>query len=574
MDIYQSSQRDHSVMIQPAMHPILDICKSIYSLHLTPTHSAMNSRAVSMTPLHVERFTILALEKGSLTIRPKSTLAIELNEQQETWQLQSGEILFIHPQDKLQLSYSGFGFLHIITCERYELVTDCADQMSYQLSYQSLPEHGYIVSQHTQHLFACIQDMKQCVNQDNDHMHILLHELFQLIGTTDNDHDRKRLTRSMQQVASYIRHASEKGLTRENVAVQTGLHPHYFSEVFKKEIGYTFSDYLAIWRMNKAKEQLLCTEHTLHHIAEHIGYSDGIYLSKKFRSYTGITPGNFRARKGTKRIASFPFVGTLLALGITPLATVVEINQHSLLMEEELSTVPVWHIDKGQSHSPEDWQLRQPEQVNAEEIQLDLIIIADCVLEYPKLFRQLESIAPLFIVEWGRRNHIDEVLYLGQVLNRQEEAEQWVRQYHYQVEAARNELELEQITDQTVGLYEIRGAQQIAIWGESTRAGYNLYRALKLNPPERIRQEVLESGGFKFVHEQLLPHYAADHMFIVAPAYWLEQMEERMQQHPIWSQLPAVQKGQIYGLKLEEFGYDDGLALERQLRIQVNYLMH
>lgn len=570
MDIYQSSQRDHSFMIQPAMHPILDICKSIYSFNLTPTHSVMNNRAVFMTPLRAEHLTILALEKGTLTVRPKSTATIELSEPQEVWYLQAGDLLFVHPDVELQLSYSEEGFLHIISCERYELVHDYNNQISYQLCYQNLPKHGSILNRHTEHSFTLIQQMQRYADQDTEHNHVLLHQLWQQIESSYND---KYSTRSMQHIASYIRYASEQLLTRENVAAQTRLHPHYFSEVFKKEIGYTFSDYLAIWRINKAKEHLLCTDHTLHHIAEQIGYSDGIYLSKKFRSFTGMTPGTFRARKGTHRVASFPFVGTLLALGITPLATFFEINQHSMLIEEELSSVPIWHLDKGSNQLQSEWQLQLPE-TNVDDVQPDLIIIADCVLEHPKLFEQLKAIAPLFIVERGRRSHIDELLYLGQILNRQRQAEEWVRQYEYQIEAARNELELEQVTEQTVGLYEIRDKDQIAIWGESTRAGYNLYRSLQLNPPSSIRREVFEAGGFKCISEHLLPHYAADHMFIVAPAYWLKEMDSMMQQHPIWSQLPAVQNGQIYGLKLEEFGYDDGLALERQLHIQVNYLIN
>lgn len=572
MDIYETSQRNHSFMIQPAMHPILDICKSIYSFHLTPTHSVINNRAACMTPLCSEHVMILALEKGTLTVRPQSNVTIESQDQPEAWYLQAGELLFVHPDTELQLSYGEEGFLHIITCERYHLVQDCTNQMSYQLCYQSLPEHGTILSRNTEYVFTMIQQMLQCVDQDTEKTHVLLHKLLQRIECSSEGRNDKYVTRSMQQIASYIRYASEQVLTRENVAAQTNLHPHYFSEVFKKEIGYTFSDYLAIWRINKAKEHLLCTDNTLHHIAEEIGYSDGIYLSKKFRSFTGMTPGAFRAHKGTTRIASFPFVGTLLALGITPLATVFEINQHSKLLEEELSSVPIWNLHKGSQRLPTEWELQLPESA-VDDVQPDLIIIADCILEHPKVFEQLKAIAPLFIVERGIRSPIDEMLYLGEILNRQRQAEEWVRQYQYQIEAARHELEIEQVAQQTVGLYEICGDHQLTIWGENTRAGYNLYRALKLNPPFPIRHDVLEVGGFKLISEHLLPQYAADHMFIVAPEYWLEDMEAMMQQHPIWSQLPAVQNGQIYGLKLEEFGYDDGLALERQLRIQVNYLM-
>jgi iron complex transport system substrate-binding protein len=53
-------------------------------------------------------------------------------------------------------------------------------------------------------------------------------------------------------------------------------------------------DYLIQVRMNKAKELLLNTEHTLKEIAESVGYSDSYYFSRLFKKITGSAPTAFR----------------------------------------------------------------------------------------------------------------------------------------------------------------------------------------------------------------------------------------------------------------------------------------
>ena len=50
-------------------------------------------------------------------------------------------------------------------------------------------------------------------------------------------------------------------------------------------------------RMEKAKELLIYSRYSVSEIAEKLGYSDNTYFSNAFKSFTGVSPLNFRKNK-------------------------------------------------------------------------------------------------------------------------------------------------------------------------------------------------------------------------------------------------------------------------------------
>lgn len=75
------------------------------------------------------------------------------------------------------------------------------------------------------------------------------------------------------------------------------LTPEYLSNLFAKEIGETFSNYLKIVRLEKAKELLLTTNMKIYEIAYTVGYPDQKYFSKVFKEYTGVSAKKFVLNK-------------------------------------------------------------------------------------------------------------------------------------------------------------------------------------------------------------------------------------------------------------------------------------
>lgn len=80
----------------------------------------------------------------------------------------------------------------------------------------------------------------------------------------------------------------------DEVAEHLHLNPSYFSRLFKKETGMTFIEYVTSMKMERAKELLDATNHTVGEICERLGYDNQSYFIKTFKSYAGMTPAEYR----------------------------------------------------------------------------------------------------------------------------------------------------------------------------------------------------------------------------------------------------------------------------------------
>lgn len=65
--------------------------------------------------------------------------------------------------------------------------------------------------------------------------------------------------------------------------------PEYLSNLFAKETGISFSNYLKRIRIEKAKELILNTDMKIYEIACSVGYPDPKYFSKVFKEYAGVS---------------------------------------------------------------------------------------------------------------------------------------------------------------------------------------------------------------------------------------------------------------------------------------------
>jgi len=80
----------------------------------------------------------------------------------------------------------------------------------------------------------------------------------------------------------------------QRVAKHVHLHPSHLSEVFKKEVGLTFTDYVARQRMRHAAEILTTSPAKIADVAGAVGYEDVKYFSQMFKKHFGKTPSEYR----------------------------------------------------------------------------------------------------------------------------------------------------------------------------------------------------------------------------------------------------------------------------------------
>ncbi|WP_281889519.1 response regulator [Paenibacillus sp. YYML68] len=100
----------------------------------------------------------------------------------------------------------------------------------------------------------------------------------------------------MQRALDYISEHYNEALSLTDVCEQIGISPSYFSHLFKKVVGFNFSEYLTIYRVQQAKLLLTDTSMQVQDIARSVGIPDYKYFSKIFRKYAHVAPTEFRNR--------------------------------------------------------------------------------------------------------------------------------------------------------------------------------------------------------------------------------------------------------------------------------------
>ncbi|MGN1141706.1 MAG: helix-turn-helix transcriptional regulator [Oliverpabstia sp.] len=94
----------------------------------------------------------------------------------------------------------------------------------------------------------------------------------------------------------YIEQHIGDNLSRSILAKQVYLSEDYVSKVFMKATGMSITNYIAVRRIEKAKEYLKNTGHPISRIAVEVGYGNFSYFSKTFREQVGCTPNEYRSR--------------------------------------------------------------------------------------------------------------------------------------------------------------------------------------------------------------------------------------------------------------------------------------
>lgn len=99
----------------------------------------------------------------------------------------------------------------------------------------------------------------------------------------------------LKAIVAYVNDNFSSDLSVQGLAQHFYIHPNYISQLFRKEVGETFTAYLAKLRMNYACQLLRRTELPINEIAEKAGYEDYFYFTRLFKKMTGKTPTQYRS---------------------------------------------------------------------------------------------------------------------------------------------------------------------------------------------------------------------------------------------------------------------------------------
>ena len=102
----------------------------------------------------------------------------------------------------------------------------------------------------------------------------------------------------VRKAETYIAHHYALPLTVTDVAAFVGIDRSHLYTVFKQTLGVSPKEYLTEYRLRRACALLLEPALSVSAVANSVGFENNLYFSKVFRKRTGLSPSEYRARKG------------------------------------------------------------------------------------------------------------------------------------------------------------------------------------------------------------------------------------------------------------------------------------
>lgn len=237
----------------------------------------------------------------------------------------------------------------------------------------------------------------------------------------------------------------------------------------------------------------------------------------------------------------------------------------------------------------EEWSLGNPyldkektEQIkdvgypmNAEEV---LVLEPDLIItDSEEELAEMEKIAPTVFVPFNTNRDIkSSIRYFGEMLNRQDEAKEWITAFETEAAKQIERLKAAGIDmNASVGLFEFANGKVYAFGDNMGRGGQVLTSGLGFKQQEKL-QEVSDGQGWAEISIEALSEYAPDYMFITVYTANGEPSKdvEDMKKTSVWKSLPAVQNDRVIELPFEKIYYYDPAAVLQQLEIMTDSIIN
>lgn len=98
-------------------------------------------------------------------------------------------------------------------------------------------------------------------------------------------------------IKRYVYDNIEQNISLEDAAKFSNMSRSYFSYIFKKEMGDSFTNFVNRTKMEKARDLILTRNLKVYEAAERVGVKDEAYFSKLFKKYIGVSPGKIKSER-------------------------------------------------------------------------------------------------------------------------------------------------------------------------------------------------------------------------------------------------------------------------------------
>ena len=264
----------------------IPIAKYAYSHISLPT-----SHLLTATELHKE-FEMIYVKEGKADITVNHQL----------FNVRKGDLIFISPYSLHSVEIpAGETFSHICFCFDLSLLADV------NLTENLLDGIVYItnlVDNHSAHNYALrnmFLSIDEAMNSSLPYWELTVQGNINLLfayimqnSLTSSSALHSESRDFCIKVSKYLKDHYKEKLTSSTIAEELNFHQGYFCRIFKKNFAMCFSDYLNMYRLEKAKSLLTKSELSITDIAYEVGYDSPSYFTKIFRLQNSVSPKKFR----------------------------------------------------------------------------------------------------------------------------------------------------------------------------------------------------------------------------------------------------------------------------------------
>ena len=140
---------------------------------------------------------------------------------------------------------------------------------------------------------AYIQRIDRCTNEEE--IHSIHRELVEDYAKRMHDIIKHELfSRPVSLCLDYIYNHLHYKITLKELAEAAELSESYLSKLFRKELGVTISQYIAQKRVEAAENLLKYSDYSCIEISNYLCFNSESYFIQVFKSYTKMTPKEYR----------------------------------------------------------------------------------------------------------------------------------------------------------------------------------------------------------------------------------------------------------------------------------------
>lgn len=250
--------------------------------------------------------------------------------------------------------------------------------------------------------------------------------------------------------------------------------------------------------------------------------------------------------KNPKKVVNFAYsyTGYLLELGVDVSSYSLDNEKNSPAFGDKLK-----NAKKLTSEDTEAIAAQKP----------DLII----AFSTDKNIKQLKKIAPVLVIEYGKRDYLQMLTDLGKVFDKEDKAKTWLANWKKKTAQAKQELKdylPENATFTVMDFYD----KDIYLYGKNWgRGGELIYDALGYSAPKKVQDDVFKTG-YSGVSQEVLGDYMGDYALLnVSKA--TKNSAASLKESDVWKNIPTVQNKHVLEVDEELFYFSDPMSLDKQL---------